>query len=83
MKWVQAHNLKTISLTKTMYSEICRYEHRAFNDDMSEENEKKQHLSTLVYPSGLIVHFEKFYLFCEIHDRRHYDKIMLSVEQHF
>ena len=39
MKTLKVTNLKTIALTKAMYTAIGRYEDQAF-DDMSEENEK-------------------------------------------
>ena len=38
---LQAPNMKTIALTKAMYTSIHKYEYQAF-DDMSEESEKKK-----------------------------------------
>ena len=40
MKSLEAPNLKTIALTKEMYTEIRSYDEQAF-DNMSEESEKK------------------------------------------
>ena len=40
MKLLQAPNLKTIVLTKAMYTTICSYDEQAF-DNMSEESGKK------------------------------------------
>ena len=40
MKSLQAPNLKTIVLTKVMYTAICNYDEQAF-DNVSEESEKK------------------------------------------
>ena len=39
MKSLQAPNLKTIALTKVMYTAICSYDEQAF-DNMSEESKK-------------------------------------------
>ena len=46
MKLLQAPHLKTIALTKVMYTAICRYVGEAF-DNMSEESGKKN-LSALL-----------------------------------
>ena len=41
MKLLQATNLKTIALTKVMYTAICSYYEQAF-DNMSEESGRKK-----------------------------------------
>ena len=46
MEFLQAHKLKTISLTKAMYTVIHRYLDEAFND-ISEESEKITFLKAL------------------------------------
>ena len=43
MKSLSAPNLKTITLTKEMYTAICRYVDDAF-DDISEEGEKNKNI---------------------------------------
>ena len=43
MKSLQAHNLKTIVLTKAMYTAIHSYDEQAF-DNMNEESGKKNPL---------------------------------------
>ena len=40
MKSLQAPNLKTIALTKAMYTEMCNYYEQGL-DNMSEKSEKK------------------------------------------
>ena len=42
MKLLQAPNLKTITLTKAMYTAICRNEDQAFNNMGEESGENKQ-----------------------------------------
>jgi len=46
MKFLEAHNLKTIALTKVMSTVIHSYVDEAF-DEMSEESDKKNIFSTL------------------------------------
>ena len=52
MKSLQAPNLKTIALTKVMYTVIRSYVEQAF-DNMSEESEKKKKTLSLRNRCGL------------------------------
>ena len=44
MKWLHAPNLKTVVLTKVMYTTIRSYDNQAF-DNTSEESEKKNFIA--------------------------------------
>ena len=52
MKSLHAHNLKTIALTKAMYTVIHRHVDEVF-DNMSEESEKKKHLERFIIKKPL------------------------------